>query len=288
MSIQEARVAVALLLNPDLQGLRSIEAASGLCDDTLLKVIPQTGFSSDLLTCRTRGVHSWEQEDRQPMVVEHRTSVGQEHHLSLQSLQDLREESFLEKIKEESITARQVTGVVDPSVDLWSNTGEGLGDAGWALAMVTLLKSVTFTLADLERILGVGQRQVRRIVGKLGSWAKKLRTGRTVTVTVDFSMMVHEDLTGDWIQRDRAKHKLDLAQHERLEEEARDTPVGRAVKVLWANRAAEVRQLREYMELIPAMVRQTTELMIRHLSAGRGEGLMARRRLRKLLDPLSV
>lgn len=288
VSVQEARVAVALILDPDLKGLRSIEAASGLCDDTLLKVIPQTGFSSDLLTCRTRGVHSWEQEDRQPMVVEHRTSVGQEHLLSLQSLQDLREESFLENITQESITARQMTGVVDPSLDLWSNTGDGLGDAGWALAMVTLLKSVTFSLDDLERILRVGQRQVRRIVGKLGSWAKKLKTGRTVAVTVDFSMMVHEDLADDWNQRDRANRKLDLAQHERLEEQARDTRVGQAVKVIWANRVAEVRQLREYMELIPAMARQYTELMIRYLSAGPGEGPMARRRLRKLMDPLSV
>lgn len=283
VSVQEARVAVALLIHPELTGLRAIEAASGLCDDTLLAVIPAEGFSSDLLICRTRGSNAWELEDRRPMVVEYRSPVGRKSHSSLQSLEDLREISLLERSGEDEVYARQVSAFLDPSLDCWSNRSGQLGDAGWALAMVTLMRSVTLGLKDLARIMKVGERQVRRNLERLGGWVRRVKEGRTVRVVADFSLMALDELKA--VRRAR---KARLAQCDAEGEQMRDTAAGRAVKELWANRRSEVKKLREVLEAIPARGRQHMEQMIRLLSAARGEGPVARHRLRQLFAPLSV
>lgn len=280
VSIQEARVAMALLCSPDAQGLRQIEVASGLSADTLLKVLPQSGFSSDLLTCRTRGVFTWEPKDRRPMTFEHRSFVDHNPLISLEDLQKSRSEGLYWG---DDDGGRNLTGVLDPSLDRWANKDGKLGDAGWALAMVTLLDSMTFTLGELERILGIGVRQVRRVIERMEHLATKSRVGRTVRVTVDMSVLVHQEL-----KRSRAARKSAEHQAEASAVKAMTTQLGRTVREMWRNRLGEIRQLREYLGLIPELdkARHRIENMIRLLSSkGRWTG---ERQLRKYLDPLSV
>lgn len=283
VSTQEARVAVALLLNPDIEGLRQIEVASGLSADTLLKVLPQSGFSSDFLTCRTRGVFAWEAQDRRPMAFEHRSFAGHNPLISLQELDSLRSEGRYEERREEG--DRHLTGVLDPSLDVWSNKDGKLGDAGWTLAMVTLLGSMTFSLGELGRILKLGERQVRRTVERLGSWAQKVKTGRSVQVTVDMSLMLHDGLD---LPRNKAAGKARDHQYEVSAVKAMATQIGRTAREMWRNRRAEIRHLREYLDLIPAMqaARSRVEHLINALEQKRR--WVGERALRKLLDPLSV
>lgn len=282
VSIQEARVAVALLLHPEAEGIRQIEVASGLSVDTLLKVLPQSGFSSDLLTCRTRGLFTWEPRDRRPMAFEHRSFADHNPFISLQDMNALRSGGTYEGDED---GGRNLTGVLDPSLDVWTNKDGKLGDAGWALAMVTLLGSMTFTTGDLVRILRIGERQVRRVADRLGGWMTKSRVGRAVLMTVDMSLMLNEQWQAT---RSRAAGKAQEHQYEASSVKAMATEVGRTAREMWRNRLAEIRQLREYLDLIPALgaVRHRVERLIGILS-GKGRW-RHERQLRKYLDPLSV
>lgn len=282
VTAHEARIAVALLLNPDLSGLRAIERASGLCDDSVINAIPAAGESSTLLECSSRGVFAWEAEDRRPMSLGYRSSVGHKAPSLSLNTNYVQEPQGLEGTEGpevlEGLNARRMTGFLDPSLDVWANTAGGLGDSGWVLAMTTLLRPVTYGLDELKRILRLGERQVRRVVEKLGSWARKAKEGRRVTVTVDFSLMAHEDMEPPTTGRRDRKARQHSYEADGVREMA--TEVGRRARSMWQDRKIEARQIREYFELIPARIHYRLEPLLKILGSdlNRWEGERALRK----------
>jgi hypothetical protein len=264
VSAHEARIAAALHLDPELSGLRDLEVASGLCDDTILKVLPAEGESSTLLERLEQGVFTWESGDRRPMVVGHRSFI--EHNPSISSKPSKGQETLKtpkgsEGSKErEGDYARRMTGVLDPSKDLWANgTQTGLGDHGWVLAMVTKLRATTFTLDELKGILRLGERQLRRVLDKMGSYVRRVKEGRRALVTVDFSWL----MTDPEVLEDHGltQKDLGLGTRRRDDKAARmsyeadvvremASEAGQIARTMWNNRVAEVKQLREYGALL--------------------------------------
>jgi hypothetical protein len=266
----EARIALGLVMqNP--QGLRQIELASGLCDDTILKVIPEAGAGTVLLSCTNRGQFSPDETERRPMSlhvrryrsdVEHpwsttRSTSKKDQEIGAEKLVVLKEE------EEKTRGARHPAGIppevlkaLDPGMDLWSNPsehnggGQHFGDAGWVLAMVTGMRAQTFGLDELEKILRVGERQLRRIVGGLVDYgfARRAKEGRRVLVTVDFSMMVHEDHRESFLKFGRRAVKALIQHHEHNALKRLGTVVGRTVRDMWRDRIVEVRMLKDWIE----------------------------------------
>ncbi len=252
--LHEIRVAWALTISPDLKGLRAIERASGLSRESVLKVLPASGESTDLLECPDRGQFAWDLEDRRSMVVRQRSSAD---HTSSPSTENL---NYVQEVgtpgrsvgeEDQNRDGQQMTGIgdlLDPALDIWANTGgdRAYGDAGWALAMVTGLRPMTFSLDELRTITRLAERQLRRFLKKLGSFVTREKTGRTVAVTVDFSWMAHEDLVQDYSGRAREAHK---AREHTLEAEAvqsMGTERGRTVREMVRNAKAELAMLRDW------------------------------------------
>jgi hypothetical protein len=151
-----------------------------------------------------------------------------------------------------------MTGVLDPSVDLWANTDGGLGDHGWVLAMVTKLKATVFTLDELKAVLRLGERQLRRVLDKMGSYVQRVKEGRRALVTVDFSaLMTDPEVWADYgltpkdykLTKERRAQKAALASYEQDVVQEMGSEAGRMARTMWVNRVAEVRQLREYTRL---------------------------------------
>lgn len=282
VSAHEARIATALRLNPDLTGLRALEVASGLCDDTVLKVLPTIESPSVLLERIEQGSFAWEPQDRSPLVVGHRSFVGHKASLSsktpegqgaLQGDQGSRDH--------ERLSARQMTGFLDPSLDVWANTPEGLGDHGWVLAMVTKMRETTFTLDELKGILRLGERQLRRVLDKMGSWVRRVKEGRRALIVVDFSWMAHEDLAREYLKKNRAARKADdrMLELDALTHIATD--VGRRIREMWRDRLDEARRIREYLAVIPERMHYRYESLLRILE-GRGRRWVGIRALWRL------
>ncbi len=265
----EARVALGLVLkNP--QGLRQIELASGLCDDTILSVIPDAGAGTVLLSCTNRGQFSFDETERRPMAlhvkryrsdVEHPWFPGSSTSKDVQDLEILK---MLEIKRSKTRGAREVTAIakealaaLDPGLDLWSNPsehnlgGQHFGDAGWTLALVTGLRARTFGLDELQKILRVGERQLRRIVARLADYgfARRTREGRRVLVTVDFSMMIHEDHQESFLKFGRRAAKAVIQHHEHNALKRLGTKIGRTVRDMWKQRVVEARMLQDWAEM---------------------------------------
>jgi transcription initiation factor IIE alpha subunit len=265
-TIQEARVAMAMALSEDgLKGFRHIEEASGLTDDTLLKVIPQAGASTTLLSCTNRGKFAYEEEDRRTIDLHLRRYVSPAGHhwsLSSNSLNDQRSRGSndLVDVEEEPSGVRQmskdVLALLDPSLDLWNNATEGcakrqeFGDAGWALAVVTGMQATELALDELCRITRVGERQVRRIIDRLAEsgWARRIREGRRVRIVVDFSPMAHEENVSMWTKTVRKARKALVHQRESGVIKRLGSKIGWDMKEMWQSRKTEVRMLRDWAE----------------------------------------
>lgn len=262
-SCAEARVALGLVLHSP-QGLRQIELASGLSDDSVLKILPEAGAGTTLLSCSNRGRFAYDETERLSMslhVRRYRPSV--EHPRVLSSLtpsNDQETESVERLVDEKPGGARPMSGMelklLDPSLDLWNNPSEyhrgseRFGDAGWVLAMVTGFQATTFTLDELSRILRVGERQVRRIVDRLAAsgYASRTKEGRRVLVTVDFSMMAHENHAQDSLKTNRRAAKTRIQQHEGSALKRLGTKIGRDVRDMWASRKSVVQMYEDWAE----------------------------------------
>jgi hypothetical protein len=267
VSPAEARVALGLVLH-DPKGLRQIELASGICDDSILKILPEAGAGTVLLSCTNRGQFAYDEAERQAMTLHVRRYRSSAEHprattgftLSVQESRDSKDPKNLKIQRLENQSARRLSGVelklLDPSLDLWNNPSEyhrgteRFGDAGWVLAMVTGMKPTTFDLDELSRILRVGDRQVRRIVDRLAAsgYASKTKQGRRVQVTVDFSLMTHEDLLDDSLKTNRRAAKTRIQQHEGNAVKRLGTKIGRDVREMWQRRVVEARMFKDWAE----------------------------------------
>jgi hypothetical protein len=261
-SIHEARVAAALS-REDLKGLRAIERASGLSRESVLKVIPASGESSRLLECPDRGQFAWEDEDRRAMVVRLRSSADQDSFSSTEELNYVQEigtsgtsstsGSSVEEVDQQhsDLDMTAVETLLDPALDIWSNTGGPLayGDAGWALAMVTRFRPTTFSLEELRTITQLGERQLRRLLAKLGSFVTRLKTGRSVAVTVDFSWMTHEDLVQNYVKTERVSSKARQHQYEAASVQDMKTERGRSLRHIVRNARTELGMMRDWAKM---------------------------------------
>lgn len=256
---------MALALDDDLKGLRSIEIASGITVDSILRVIPQARMDATLIHCSDRGVFSPDPEERRPMklqVKDYRTSADHPSSRSFNTskTRDIEEEKSFKDWERDSDPAMsavpdRVIQMLSPALDIWSNytgerQGEYLGDEGWALAMVTGFQAMTLTLDELSRILHVGERQVRRIVRKLETqrWASRNKEGRRVLVTVDFSVMIHEDIVELYDRGARRARKTVIHQKESYVLRHFGTQLGRQVRSMWQNRAREALMYRDWAQ----------------------------------------
>lgn len=255
---------MAMAISDDgLKGFRHIEEASGLTDDTLLKVIPQAGESTTLLTCTNRGRFAYEEQERRCMDLQlrpYRSSAGHTWSYSSNSTTDQESKSSnpLEdlgnKISGVRGMSKDVLDLLDPSLDIWKNASEGsherqeFGDTGWALAVVTGMEPTELTLDDVGRITRVGERQARRIVEKLErwKWARRVRRGRRVMVVVDFSPMAYEDAKADYLKFERRSRKALIHQHEGKALRRLGSRLGRLVRDVWRNKEAEIRMFLDW------------------------------------------
>lgn len=258
---------MAMAISDDgLRGFRHIEVESGLCDDTLLEILPQAGESTTLLTCTNRGRFAPEVEDRRVMDLQlrpYRSSVGHRSAISSNTSPDQERRSSNDLDHGEDLGnkingVRQMTGdvldLLDPSLDIWKNACEGsadreeFGDAGWALAVVTGMRATELTLDAISRITRVGERQARRIVEKLERfrWARRVRKGRRVTVVVDFSMMVHEDHKQDYEKTQRKAYKALVHQREAGVIKRLGSKIGWDMKEMWKSRLVEIQMLQDW------------------------------------------
>jgi hypothetical protein len=264
VSPAEARVALALVLHSP-QGLRQIELTSGVCDDSILKILPEAGAGTTLLSCSNRGQFSYDETERRAMslhVRRYRTSV---EHLWFFSSTTAKEVQEIKDSKDpknvEPRGARPMSGVelkaLDPALDLWNNPSEyhrgaeRFGDAGWVLAMVTRMKATPFTLDELSRILRVGERQVRRIIDRLAAsgYASRVREGRRVQVLVDFSYLTTEEGQNDYLKTNRRAAKTRIQQHEGNAVKRLGTKIGRDVREMWERRKTELQMFRDWAEM---------------------------------------
>jgi len=265
-SIHEARVAMAMAVEGELKGFRHIEEASGLTDDSLLKVIPGAGASTTLLTCTNRGRFAYEEEERRPMSLSlrrYRPDTG--HNWSSSSntpydqgsrgSKDLEDgEVVEEKTSGVRRLSKDALALLDPSLDIWMNATEGcadreeFGDTGWALAVATRMEPTELALDEISRITRVGERQTRRIIDRLvrRGWARKIREGRRVRIVVDFSMMLHEDHRDDYLKHSRRARKALIHQHEGKVLKRLGTKVGRLVRDIWRNKHVEIRMFLDW------------------------------------------
>lgn len=266
--IHEARIAMAMAIADEpLRGFRDIEKQSGITDDSILKVIPEAGEVTTLLSCSNRGRFATEVEDRRVMDLRlrpYRPPVGHYGSISsstsndqgFRSSNDLKD---LEDLGKKTHGVRQMTGdvldLLDPGLDLWNNPTEGyadrqeFGDAGWALAVVTGMQRAELTLAQVAEITRVGERQARRIIAKLEhwNWARRVREGRRVVVVVDFSMMAHEEIKSSYVKHVRASRKSRIHQVEGRVIKRLGSKIGWDMKEMWQSRKVEIQMLRDWM-----------------------------------------
>lgn len=219
VTVHEARVHAALVLSPDLLGLSAIEASSGLGRMVLTGdprrgtpgVIPAEGQSSTILACSTRGVFALEADERCPMAVQAlpygssaKWSSADHHHYKIPSSSSKKKGGVggndLEVNDLGTSNGPQMTSsgeapwierheqLFRPDRDLWRSRSYGnqkpLGGAGWALALVFGFEPVEVPLRDVQRLLGLGPKQVQRIVDGLGF---SRTSGRGAVVAVDLS-----------------------------------------------------------------------------------------------------
>lgn len=257
--LHELRVAVSLGY-AEIQGLRSIERASGLSRDSVLAVLPSEGEVTTLLHCSSRGRFTWDEDEREVMQISRRTDLDHSDTSLLFNPLSVQEgwvpmTLLKEKIrKDDSTSGREVTAVselLNPALDIWSNTGGDLefGDAGWVLALVTGFLRVTFAPAEIARITRLGERQVRRLVAKLEKWnlASRERHGREVRITVDFSVMALDGETLEaFTKTNRLAHKSQEHQLEAESVSVMGTDQGRTVRHMVKNAATELRMLKEW------------------------------------------
>jgi hypothetical protein len=299
--IHEVRVYEALK-REDLRGLRAIERASGLSRTSVLRVIPPAATMRTALLYRSaQGSHGWHSEDRELMRIEparYTSSVDQRIIYPFNSLKGQEGTETPEGTKSFRSSGPQMSLVeklLDPSLDVWSNNGdeESLGDAGWALAMVTRFRPMDLTLAEIGVICRLSIRQVQRLVKKLKdrSWASSVQVGRKVLVTVDFSLMTHEDLVDNYLKTSRLVWKS--RQHQAEAEAVREmgTEDGRSIRKLWKNRREEGERIRRLLEGIPEHLRHRLDRLLKFLNTPddrRDQGWMSRwegeRVLRKCLS----
>jgi hypothetical protein len=114
-----------------------------------------------------------------------------------------------------------VREVLAPHLDVWAPTGalgrtrqghDGLGDLGWALALLTGLTDSYLTLDQIQRLLGLGERQTRRLVADLekARYAERHRKGRRQLIELRFSFsLIDCPELREFILTDteRARHK---------------------------------------------------------------------------------
>lgn len=275
VSAHEARIATALRLDSELSGLRALEEASGICRKSVLKVLPHKTTGTTTLLDRTEiGKFAWDSEDRLPMVVEYRSFM---HHQSSNPSNPQKvwetPQGDQKAERSEGISGARMTGVLDPSRDLWSNTDGGLGDHGWVLAMVTGLKTASFGLDELMAILRLGGRQLLRVLDKLEklNWVRRVKEGRKTTVTVDFSLLVADpEVLADYGQTPEdlglsgKRRARKAAQHMREAEavEEMGTQEGRRIREMWKNRREEAERIRRLLEGIPENLRHRTNRIL--------------------------
>jgi hypothetical protein len=257
VSVHEARVHAALVLDPEMLGLDAIEMGSGKDRKVLYGrpdrgtagVIPAEGCSSILLHCSDRGVFSVAEDERRPMTVQplafENSSSGPHHIHKISTPLSLREGGVGGEGKDlgtrnggqmtssgEAPWVEQYERLLSPDRDLWSNhplgSREALGDAGWAIALTYGFEAVLVPLVDLQQLLGKSAQQTQRIADKLGFARTK---GRGAAVTVDLSRLVDEQaLEEHWYDRVglRAVHKATAANRKHKAVGRRGTPHGYA------------------------------------------------------------
>lgn len=235
VGVHEARVHAALVLNPTQQGLSGIEAACGLDRMVLMGrpgrgdkgILPAEGCSTVLLYCGDRGVFALEPDERRPMEVSPlpfgssaKWSSGYQDSVPTTPPPSSKEKGGTggDDLEGKELGAllgsRMTTSVEAPWVErhqkllrpdrgLWENRPYGnqrvLGDAGWAIALVYGFEVQEVPLADLQRLLGLGPKQTKRVVDRLG-FART--SGRGAVATLDLTLYACEQAEEEqWFSR---------------------------------------------------------------------------------------
>lgn len=149
-SAQHARVALALLIEPQLRGKRAIALASGLNERTVEGLVPWTeGEAVGFLVCTQQGTSGPEVDEPKKtgwaLHLCDRNGLPQvEGSLSVEVLD---QGEVLPGLDREAHARARTTGVVrsgsglDPKLDVWADTRAGVGGcgtSGWTIALLAL------------------------------------------------------------------------------------------------------------------------------------------------------
>lgn len=272
VSIAEARIAVGISLNSG-RGSRSLERSSGLSRSTVLAMVPEENHSSELLVCVSRGSNEFHASRPMQILLRHRSFPGRETSFplyrqgsdqdSLSSCSgysdfDSQESPHIvdkySRARADGITVGQV---LDPSLDLWSNTEQPslgahrAGGQGWALALVYGFEPTEVGLDELARLWGLGERATRAAVDRLerAGWLNRRKVGRTTVVTVDFSLLPTYMAGGSFVWTDRAARVNDRSWTQTQALQRRRTPLGFRAWLVIRRRAEKVADLPEGCDL---------------------------------------
>ena len=264
VSAAEARIAFALSMGP-ARGTRNLERASGLSRVTVMDTVPAEGQSSELLSCLSRGDNEFNHSRPMEVAFRYRSDPDHGSTTSLSDgsydqgcLSDVLSSSSVDPVAvsfDKYARARanglKTTAVLDPSLDLWSNTeqasvGEArAGSQGWVLAVVYGFEATEVTLATLAALWGLGERATRAAVQRLerAGWLSRRRLGRSTVVLVDFSTLPELMALGTFTWSDRAARVNELAFFEGARLKRRREKIGFRAWLVIRQRAEKVAML---------------------------------------------
>jgi hypothetical protein len=274
VSVAEARIAAALLIDPDsLSGSRALERACGLSRSTVLNTIPAEGESSDLLHAVSRGESGL--IDPRPMDVRvvHRHSAGQDANtfsslgsspcdesekvvalvqLAITTYETDKTSETNERARTQAHTrAHGYQRLLDPSRDLWSNSRQDsvgtarAGDLGWVLATVYGPAERTVSYEEVRTLLGLSPRGLSAALRRLesGGWVRRERQAGRWVIRMLWWLLAEpeaEEIVGP---RGRQRsHGIRHAGETKIFQRRR-TPLGLIAWVTCKERAAGIEQI---------------------------------------------
>jgi hypothetical protein len=181
-AIVECRIAFALYLDPDQQGMRSLERSAGVAFNSVLETLSPVawGHSAHGLVQTVERGKSWDSEGREISIYRLGESVREQvtssyTYKSPSSSVGLK--GWNPYVDGDSLAHR--LAVLDPALDIWSRKKTELGPEGWRVAVLTGLEPVEMSAKEWAELAG-GADRAKRLAKKFESFGCGilLRTGK--------------------------------------------------------------------------------------------------------------
>jgi hypothetical protein len=181
-AIVECRIAFALYLDPDQQGMRALERSAGVAFNSVLETLSAHawGLSAHGLVQTVERGKSWDSDGREVSIYRLAESVRERVTSSYTSKSpsiSVGMKGWNSYVDGDSLAHR--LAVMDPALDIWSRKKTELGPEGWRIAVLTGLESVELSAKEWAELAG-GTDRAKRLAKKFESFGCGilLRTGK--------------------------------------------------------------------------------------------------------------